>query len=101
MANNYDITLQITHTTENSNGLQNQTLVALFFQVLIDKINEKENKNHYKISFISNDAKILSLIRFEIMKLDDYEIEKVQNFSNSFHWRQFWYLLKIYSKTLT
>lgn len=64
LTSNFDITLQITHTTENSNGLQNQTLVALFFQVLTHKINEKDNKNQYKISFISNDAKILSLIRF-------------------------------------
>jgi hypothetical protein len=67
-----NITIQLTHTTENSNGLPNQSLIAIFMKVLAQKIDEFQEKQEitnntkkwYKMSVIDNDGKLLNLVRY-------------------------------------
>lgn len=59
-----DITLQLSYTSENLNGLPNQTLMAIFLRYISGNVNKP-----IKISIISSEAKLLNMVRYEVMKL--------------------------------
>lgn len=83
-----DITLQLTHTSESSNGLPNQTLMAILIRCLAeraDSLNAKTESStrasvskRVRLSVIGSDMKLINLVRFEVMKTDDYEQRRVQ-----------------------
>ena len=54
-----DITLQLSYTSENLNGLPNQTLMAVFLRYISANMGKPS-----KISIISSEAKLLNMVRY-------------------------------------
>lgn len=67
LAQSSDIALQLSYTSENLNGLPNQTLMAVFLRHLSASASKP-----LKVTIISGEAKLLNMVRYEVMKLDNY-----------------------------
>lgn len=67
MTQSSDLALQLSCTSENMNGLPNQTLMAIFLRYISNNINKPT-----KIAIISGEAKLLNMVRYEVMKLENY-----------------------------
>ena len=63
-----DVTIQFHHTTESSNGLPNQLILA----TLLEVAGKLPRKCH--LSLVSNEVKILQLIKFEAQKTENFEV---------------------------
>lgn len=64
-----DITLQLAYTSDNMNGIPNQTLMAIFVRYLSVHATKPA-----KISVISGETKLLNMVRYEVTKLDNYSV---------------------------
>lgn len=64
-----DVSLQMSHTSENTNGIPNQTLMAIFFQKVVQKLEKP-----IRLTIFCGEGKLLNMVRYEIVKLENYTV---------------------------
>jgi hypothetical protein len=69
IADNTDISFQLSLTSDNLNGLPNQTLMSVFLRYLSERV-----KKYVKIYVLSSEIKLLNMVRYEIVKLENYTV---------------------------
>jgi hypothetical protein len=57
--NNHDITLQLFITSDQMNGLPNQTLIAIFLKFISNHLNK-----YIKIAILANEVKLLNMVLY-------------------------------------
>lgn len=66
-----DLTIQISHTFESTNGIPNQSVMAVFLQKVLNKL-----KQPIKLGIIANEPKLLNMVRYEIVKLEGHTVKQ-------------------------